>query len=67
MKYQNHWLFKLLALVLAIVSGAALVLGAAGLVMGHTDFYEDVRLGQLYNNVGSYCGRAAEAVFDNFA
>ena len=67
MKYQNHWLFKLLALVLAIVSGAVLVLGAAGLVMEHTDFYEDVRLGQLYNNVGSYCGRAAEAVFDNFA
>ena len=67
MKYQNHWLFKLLALVLAIVSGVVLVLGAAGLVMEHTDFYEDVRLGQLYNNVGSYCGRAAEAVFDNFA
>ena len=67
MKYQNHWLFKLLALVLAIVSGAVLVLGAAGLVMEHTDFYEDVRLGQLYSNVGSYCGRAAEAVFDNFA
>ena len=67
MKYQNHWLFKLLALVLAIVSGAVLVLGAAGLVMEHTDFYEDVRLGQLYNNVGSYCGRAAEALFDNFA
>ena len=67
MKYHNHWLFKLLALVLAIVSGVVLVLGAAGLVMEHTDFYEDVRLGQLYNNVGSYCGRAAEAVFDNFA
>ena len=26
MKYHNHWLFKLLALVLAVVSGAALVL-----------------------------------------
>ena len=67
MKYHNHWLFKLLALLMAFLSGAALVLGAAGLVMEHTDFYEDVRLGQLYNNVGSYCGRAAEAVFDNFA
>ena len=67
MKYRYHWLFKLLALVLAIVSGVVLVLGAAGLVMEHTDFYEDVRLGQLYNNVGSYCGRAAEAVFDRFA
>ena len=67
MKYQNHWLFKLLALVLAIVSGAVLVLGAAGLVMEHTDFYEDVRLGQLYSNVGNYCNHAAEAVFDNFA
>ena len=67
MKYHNHWLFKLLALVLAVVSGAALVLGAAGLLMEHTDFYEDVRLGQLYNNVGNYCNYAAEAVFDNFA
>ena len=67
MKYHNHWLFKLLALMLAIVSGVVLVLGASGLVMEHTDFYEDVRLGQLYNNVGNYCNRAAEAVFDNFA
>ena len=67
MKYQNHWLFKLLALVLAIVSGVVLVLGASGLVMEHTSFYEDVRLGQLYNNVSAYCGRAAEAVFDRFA
>ena len=67
MKYRYHWLFKLLALVLAVVSGVVLVLGASGLVMEHTDFYEDVRLGQIYNNVGSYCSRAAEAVFDNFA
>ena len=36
MKYQNHWLFKLLALVLAIVSGVVLVLGASGLEMEHT-------------------------------
>ena len=67
MKYHNHWMFKLLALVLAFVSGAVLILGAAGLVMEHTDFYEDVRLGQLYSNVGNYCDYAAEAVFDNFA
>ena len=67
MKYRYHWLFKLLALAMAFLSGAVLILGAAGLLIEHTSFYEDVRLGQMYNNVGSYCGRAAEAVFDNFA
>ena len=30
MKYRYHWLCKLSALVLAFISGAALVLGAAG-------------------------------------
>ena len=29
MKYRYHWLFKLLALLMAFLSGAVLILGAA--------------------------------------
>ena len=67
MKYRYHWLFKLLALMMAFVSGAVLVLGAAGLLMAETSFYEDSRRGAMYSQAGSYCDRAAEAVFDHFA
>ena len=67
MKYHNHWMFKLLALLLAFLSGAVLILGAAGLVLTRTSWYADVQRGRLYNNVSSYCDHAANAVFDNFA
>ena len=67
MKYRYHWLFKLTALVLAVISGGLLVLGGAGLVMGELDYYENNRRGQLYREVDSFCERAARAVFDHYA
>ena len=67
MKYRYHWMFKLMALVLAIVSGAVLVLGAAGMVLGPGGYYADRRQGQLYQNVEHYCYRAAGAAIDRFA
>ena len=67
MRYRYHWLFKLLALVLAVISGAVLVLGAVGLVMGDLGYYDNARQSQLYTDVHSYCRRAAEAVFDRWA
>ena len=67
MKYRYHWLFKLLALVLAAISGAVLVLGAVGLVMGDLGYYDNVRRGQLYTDVNHFCRRAADAVFDRYA
>ena len=67
MKYRYHWLFKLTALVLAMVSCAALVLGGIGLVTEELDYYENVRRGQLHREVDSFCERAARAVFDHYA
>jgi len=67
MKYRYHWLFKLLALVLAAISGAVLVLGAVGLVMGDLGYYDNVRRGQLYADVNHFCQRASDAVFDRYA
>ena len=48
MKYRYHWSFKLLALLLAVVSGAALILGAVGLVLGELGYYEQSHNGYLY-------------------
>ncbi len=67
MRYRYHWIFKLLAVVLAMVSGAVLILGCAGLVLDDLGYYEDCRQGQVSNEVWSFSRRAAEAVFDNFA
>ena len=67
MKYRYHWLFKLLALVLAMVAGAVMLLGAAGLILDDLGYYERSRSGQQYQDVERYCVRAANAVFDRFA
>ena len=67
MRYRYHWLFKLLALVLAVISGAVLVLGAAGLVLSESSYYEDIRRSQHYDDLRNFCDRASEAVFDRFA
>ena len=67
MKYRYHWLFKLLALVLAAVAGASLILGCAGLILDDLGYYERSRWGQTDNEVWQYSRRAAEAVFDHYA
>ncbi|MBP3660858.1 MAG: HAMP domain-containing histidine kinase [Oscillospiraceae bacterium] len=67
MKYRYHWLFKLLALVLAAVSGAAALLGCSGLVLDDLGYYERSRRSQLFNQVDGFCYHAANAVFDNYA
>ena len=67
MKYRYHWSFKLLALLLAVLSGAALILGAAGLVLGELGYYEQSHNGYLYRWAEGYCHTAADAVFDHFA
>ncbi len=67
MRYRYHWTFKLLALILAVISGAAIVLGCSGLILDDLGYYERRRQSQLYNNVEGFCRQAAEAVFDRFA
>ena len=67
MKYRYHWLFKLLALVLAAVSGGVLILGCAGLVLHDLGYYESCRQGQMHSNVYAFTERAGRAVFDRFA
>ena len=67
MKYRYHWLFKLTALVLAMASGAVLMLGCAGLVLGDLGWYESCRRNQANSEVWNFSHRAAQAVFDNFA
>ena len=67
MKYRYHWSFKLLALLLAVLSGAALILGAVGLVLGELGYYEQSHNGYLYRWAEGYCHTAADAVFDHFA
>ena len=67
MKYRYHWIFKLLALVLAAVSGAVLMLGFAGLVLDDLGYYERSRRSQQYRDVDNYCAQAADAVLDHFA
>ena len=67
MRYRYHWTFKLLALILAVVSGAMIILGCAGLALSDWDWYERERQGQLYSNVSAYCSLASEAIFDYFA
>ena len=67
MKYRYHWSFKLLALVLAVVSGAVLMLGCCGLILDDLGWYETRRQGQATGELLEYSDRAAEAVFDRFA
>ena len=67
MKYRYHWSFKLLALLLAAISGAALILGAAGLAVRELGLYEQTKNSRYYNEAENYCTIAAEAVFDRFA
>ena len=67
MRYRYHWLFKLLALVLAAVSGAALILGCSGLLLDDMGYYENSRSGQSFNKVWDFSRQAAEAVFDHYA
>ncbi len=67
MRYRYHWTFKLLALILAVISGAVLLVSCSGLILGELGYYERSRQNQLYSSVRSYCHHAAEAVFDNFA
>ena len=67
MRYRYHWTFKLLALLLAVVSGAVLLVSSCGLILGELGYYERSRRSQLYRHVDGFCGYAATAVFDNFA
>ena len=67
MRYRYHWLFKLLALVLAAVSGAAALIGCSGLILDDLGYYERSRRSQLFNQVDGFCYHAANAVFDNYA
>ena len=67
MRYRYHWSFKLLALILAAVSGAVMVVGAAGMLLGELGYYESSRNDLIYNRVDLYCSRATNAVFDRFA
>ncbi len=64
----NHWLLKLLALVLAMVSGAALVLGCAGwLVDGPLELYDRFREDYFWQQYYSFEHQASAAVFDHYA
>ena len=67
MKYRYHWSFKLLALVLAVVSGAVLVVGAAGMAVRELGLYEQTKDSRYYSEAEDYCWTASEAVFDRFA
>ena len=67
MKYRYHWSFKLLALVLAAVSGAVLLVSSMGLILGELGYYERSRQSQLLREVDGFCHYAAETVFDNYA
>ena len=67
MKYRYHWSFKLLALVLAAVSGAVLLVSSMGLILGELGYYERSRQSQLLREVDGFCHYASEAVFDNYA
>ena len=67
MKYRYHWTLKLLSMVLALISGAALILGCGGLILDDLHYYERSRRRQQSQVVDTYCVRAANAVFDRFA
>ncbi len=64
----NHWLLKFLALLLAMVSGAALVLGGAlWLIREPVNLYEQVVQDQRYSNLYGFSSRASQAVLDRYA
>ena len=67
MKYRYHWLFKLTAFLMAVISGAMLVLGGVGLLLEEGGYYYDARRGYLYQQLTAYCDRATKAVFDWYA
>ena len=67
MKYRYHWSFKLLALLLAFVSGAVLVVGAAGMAVRELGLYEQTKDSFAYDEAEEYCRVVSEAVFDRFA
>ena len=67
MKYRYHWSFKLLALLLAVVSGAVLVVGAAGMAVRELGLYEQTKDSFAYDEAEEYCRVVSEAVFDRFA
>ena len=67
MKYRYHWSFKLLAFVLAVLSGAVLAVGSACLILNETERYKQVQENVLHTNAEWFCEEAADAVFDRFA
>ena len=67
MKYRYHWSFKLLALLLAVLSGAVLAVGTVCMVVRETEMYRWSQESMIYSNLEAFCERAADAVFDRFA
>ena len=67
MKIRYHWSFKLLAFVLAVLSGAVLAVGSACLIVKETEMYKWAQDSVLYDNAEWFCEEAADAVFDRFA
>ncbi len=64
----NHWLLKLIALLLAAVSGAALVLGFVGwLAMEPVDLIGRVQEDYNWQRLHGYLNEAGRAVFDRHA
>ena len=67
MKIRYHWSFKLLAFVLAVLSGAVLAVGSACLIVNETQLHKQTQESVLYNHAEWFCEEAADAVFDRFA
>ena len=65
---HKHWFFKFLAIVLAILSGASLILGGLGLVFGEpVGMYENVRRSILSGGVWDYATNAASKYMAEYA
>ena len=67
MKYRYHWSFKLLALLLAVLSGAVLAVGTVCMVVRETEMYRWSQESMIYSNLEAFCEISADAVFDRFA
>ncbi len=64
----NHWLLKLLALVLAMVSGGALVLGGVGWLLEEpVNLYDRLLDDYRYSNLYNFSNRASRALVDRYA